>query len=223
MRDMYVGDLAKDRMRARGALLSNAAKAAIGAAVFSVLAGTALACPVADDLATGIRFTGPDGTFVVHRRIAPDVVEIDYVAPDEPGFSRSTLVHGVYILSIANFDAAGLPIPDSSAQFDRAGKQSDLPVPSAGLSWTGSHDYVDGSGAYAETSMLTVGQPTTWALGPCTYTALSAAMTTEPEGGGTYTETMTYLPELGTAVFVAFDDPNGAGGYTYTQISVEGG
>lgn len=200
-------------------------RAAYGAALLYVLtAAPAFACPVAADLdGAGIRFVGADGTAVIHRRASGALIDIDFVTSDTPGASRSSLFHGTYLHSFSEVDPAGQVAPNSIARFIRGGKEGDLPPPTPGLIWNGTHTFVDGADRFVEDVAITVGAPTTWTLGACSYRALPVVAITSADGQESYRETMTYLPDLGTAVLVAFQDPATAPDpYTYVDIRVEG-
>lgn len=199
-------------------------RAAYGAALFHVLtAGAALACPVAADLdGAGVRFIGADGSDVVHRRLDAERIEIDYVV-DGGAISRSILVHGVYLIWFGDLDPSGGVVADTGGVFSHSGKFSDLPLPVPGLVWESVYTFTDATGSYGESSVVSIAAPTTWTLGDCTLNALPATVVATVSDGATYTETMMYLPDLGTAVLMEFTDSGGADTYEYTAVRAEAG
>ncbi|GAB5446619.1 hypothetical protein [Gymnodinialimonas sp.] len=197
-------------------------RTAPGAALLYVLsASAALACPTASDLnGAGVRFVGSDGADEVHRRLDAERIEIDYVV-DGGTLSRSVLAHGVHLLWYGDIDGAGAVVPDSGATAARAGKLSDLPVPAPGLTWEGSYAFTDATGTIEETGAMSVAEPTPWVLGDCTLTALPVTVVVSDTGGVAYTETMMFVPDLGTAVLVGVTDSGGETAYTYTSVRAE--
>ena len=197
-------------------------RAAYGATLFHVLtASAALACPVAADLdGAGIRFIGTDGSDVVHRRLDAARVEIDYVVDGVP-LSRSVLIHGVYPVWFGDIEPSGAIVLGTGGVFGRAGKVSDVPVPVSGLTWEGSYTFTNATGSYPETSVVSVGTPTTWTLGDCTLNALPVVATVTGSDGVTYSEDMTYLPDFGTAVLVGVTDTEGTVNYEYGGVRTE--
>lgn len=199
-------------------------RAAYGAALLYVLSAAPVwACPVAADLdGAGIRFVGADGSDEVHRRAEPDMVAIDYVTLGTLGGNRSVLVHGIYLHSFSDVDGSGAVVDGSLGVFTRPGKVTDLPLPVSGLTWSGGHSFTDATDTFTEAVSITVGAPTTWTLGACSYTALPVLAITSDGTQEIYRETMTYLPDLGTAVLVRFSDSSGPSTYDYVDIGVDG-
>lgn len=210
---MRTGNRAAD-----GAALLYVLTTSTAAAVFA--ASAASACPVAADLErSGIRFVGEDSD-VIHRRLDAEQIEIDYVVDNAP-LSRSVLAHGVYLVGYGDLDGGGEIAEGTSGSVTRPQTLSELPVPTPGLSWEGSYEFADSTGAYDESAAMSVGAPTQWNLGECSLSALMVRMAVSDSEGVSYTETMMYLPDLGTAVLVGVNDSNGDTEYVYTEVRVE--
>lgn len=199
-------------------------RAAYGAALLYVLtASAALSCPVASDIeGAGIRFIGADGADVVHRRLDANRVQADYIFPDEPGASRSILIHGVYVQWFGQVDGAGAVLDDSSGVFVRSETPEQMPMPEVGMTWRTDYVFQDGGGQINETMEIAVRNPTTWQLGTCSYDALPVETITTLADGYVYREFMTYLPDFGTAVLVGYTDSDATDVYEYVDIAVEG-
>ncbi|MEJ6388193.1 hypothetical protein [Gymnodinialimonas ulvae] len=189
-------------------------------------AGGALACPTGADMdGAGVRFVGADGYDVVHRRLDANRVETTYFEAATPGdwASRSIIIHGVHVQWFANIDAQGRVEDGSATVFARETPISELPMPVVGMDWQGTYMVQEtGQAPVRESIAMRAAGPTQWQVGRCTFEALEVIATATAADGYRYTETMMYLPDLGTAVLVDFLDDQGSAPYSYIDAFAVG-
>jgi len=178
------------------------------------------ACPVADDLANGIRLMADDGAVETYRKIAPHIVELTVTYDDDDDFAdRSLLAQGVYILELSEL-YNGKADPDTTLVYTYPVAADAMPVPAPGTVWR-TRAVVGGSDDEKITASW--GQPQQMTFGDCSYTIIPGELVYT---GVDYREVegMHYLPELGFAYLasVASDDDDFMDEYVILSISAVG-
>jgi hypothetical protein len=155
-------------------------------------------CPVADDLATGIRLTGADGTVEIYRAIDDGLVELRLSYPDGNG-DLNLLGQGVYLIEAMPLLADAPDLSDRTI-ITYPMSPGDMPLPAPGASWDVTIDLDDGA---QEKVALRWGQIERRSYGTCAYDVI--------RGEGSYAgigyrdiEELHYLPELGFAYLASF-------------------
>ena len=166
---------------------------AIGSVVFSAMALLAqgafaqTACPVAGDLARGIRIDFADGGSETFRSAAtPGLVDVTGRDPDGAPYTMQ-LGGGFHLIrwevpgdasSIINYDY-GLP-------------PAQLPLPQPGATWRSEVHVTAPEGAREEPQDHRYGKTTQVTIGGCTYTAVEAVIAYATMDN--YVESVTWLP-----------------------------
>ncbi|WP_019954557.1 hypothetical protein [Yoonia vestfoldensis] len=185
----------------------------------SCLAAPAMAaCPVAADLATGIRLIGDDGAVETYRTLRPHVIEL-IVAYDDGYADRSTLGQGVYVLDVVELYNA-LPNPDTISTYAYPVAVEAMPLPAPGEVWR-TRAVVDG--IYDDKMTASWSDMTTMTYGDCIYTVIPGEIVYSGEGYR-QTEGLHYLPDLGIAYMASFasDDSDSIDTYTILSITAVG-
>ncbi|MFU8823802.1 MAG: hypothetical protein ACNA7N_06080 [Yoonia sp.] len=176
------------------------------------------ACPVADDLANGIRLMADDGAVETYRKIAPHMVELT-VTYDDDFADRSLLGQGVYILELSEL-YNGKPEPDTTLIYTYPVAADAMPVPAPGVVWR-TRALVGGSDEEKITASW--GQPQQMTFGACSYTVIPGELV---YAGADYREVegLHYLPELGFAYLasVTSDDDEYVDEYVILSITAVG-
>jgi hypothetical protein len=153
----------------------------------------AAACPVADDLARGIRFTDAEGVTETFTSDVPGLVTSIY---DYHGaISRTLLLRGLYLVeAIEMKDSA--PVPASRVTFSFTDPPGGLPDPVPGGGWSGTVTMLTGDTSSTETLAVSFGAAETLVLGDCSY-AMVPVRLDYPDRTQPGFEVMTWLPGLG--------------------------
>lgn len=182
------------------------------------LASPALAdCPVAADLAKGIRFT-VDGTDTEeYRQSGPGVVESLYITADGTT-SRSLLAQGVYLIELVDL-VDGTPDQDTRTTYAFPGRAEDLAVPAPGQQVA--YDLVMNSlgDLQPERQTYDFGQAAVINFGACEYRMIPVEIRYDPDDSGTV-DLLYYLPELGFSYYAGSENADGSDRYMYSNIEV---
>ncbi len=182
-----------------------------------IAAPMAMACPVADDLTKGIRFT-VDGTDTEeYRRMSPGLVEALYRTA-EGDLTRNLLGQGVYLLEYVDV-IDGDPDPSTRTTYAFPGKPEELTVPTPGTSI--SYDVVVN---YAgdldkERQTYSFGQKSLLNFGACEYEMIVVEVRYSPDETE-MVDYLYYMPEFGFAYYAGSDAEDGATRYLYSDIEV---
>ncbi|MGP6086897.1 hypothetical protein [Antarctobacter jejuensis] len=187
------------------------------ASCLCLAAPMAMACPVADDMGKGIRFT-VDGTDTEeYRRQSAGLIEVLYITA-QGDVTRNLLGQGVYLLEYVDV-IDGTPDLSTRTTYAFPGKPEDLKVPEPGASVT--YDVVVN---YAgdldkEQQIYSFGQKSLLNFGACEYEMIVAEVRYSPDETETI-DYLYYLPEFGFAYYVGSDSVDGATRYIYSNIEV---
>ncbi|MEY1554992.1 hypothetical protein AB3Y40_05105 [Yoonia sp. R2331] len=181
------------------------------------MAQTAWACPVAEDLATGIRVTAADGTVDVYRDLGDGTVaqEIDF---GDGSVAKNVLARGVYVLRLAVEDGGVLDL-DSVMQTTYDRNPAAMVPPTPGMQDKLRTTITDTSGSYKELQSHNWGESTEVRIGECTYEGIVGDVRYDSDEGA-IVETVHYLPALGLGLLMAYtydDEPT----ETYDLIRIE--
>jgi hypothetical protein len=148
------------------------------------------ACPVAADLARGIRIDFADGGSETYRSAAvPGMVEVTGRDPDGATY-RMQLGGGFHLLR--------WEVPGDTASvidYDYGLTPDQMPLPQPGASWHTEVRVRAVDGPRDEAQDHRYGKTTQVTIGACTYTAVEAVIAYETSDN--YIESVTWLPELG--------------------------
>ncbi|WP_136441086.1 hypothetical protein [Pacificoceanicola onchidii] len=173
------------------------------------------ACPVAEDLKTGIRLTDKDGHYEILKSYTPGTVTSHYY---ENGAldSRVLLARGLYLveyieaeggaLSASGRDTYSYEFTPEKMPIPEAGKVLELPVV---LNEGG--DISSGLDVFEADPEITV------TLGACAYRVLPVRQYFDKEDRQTY-ELLHYLPELGVSYLKTSFYSDGSDTYDYVAI-----
>ncbi len=186
------------------------------AALIALLApAAALACPVAADLALGVRIDFDDDTTEYYVALRDDLVRLERRYDGEPE-AMMDLAHGVYVLtSMEIYDGT----PDIGTRITTAypGGLTELTPPVAGQRWAADTVVTGSDGPYAEQVTVAWGEPIEVRIGACTYAAIEGIIAYV--GDEQVFEGITYLPDLGLGYVSWFEDAQGRESYTALGIA----
>ena len=169
-------------------------------------------CPVRDDLAGGIVFTGPDGEREIFTGLGDGMVSSSYRYPD--GYATEALLaHGVYLIELHDLvGTAG----ETRTNYDFPMEINDIPLPEASGSWDVMVSASDGKNNVFERQAYTFGAIEQHRYGDCAYEVIpfTAEYSTAPD----VVETYHYLPALGLSYLYRYVSPVGEETYPYTAI-----
>ena len=176
----------------------------------------ALACPTAEDLATGIRLTQADGSVETFRRVSPAVVEQRTRYTD--GYEALNLFgQGLHLMQLADLEEDGTI--SNILRFAYGVEAAEMPVPTAGGSWQVEVGVIEGFSTSREVQSQSYGAATEVTIGDCTYDAIP--VTIDYLGDETdYSEEITYLPSLGFGYLTRWEEP-GTAPDTYVHVKIE--
>jgi len=165
--------------------------AAFSAAVLLSQAAVAqTACPVAADLARGIRIDFADGGSETYRSAAtPGVVDVTGHDPDGSTYMMQ-LAGGFHLL---RWEVPG--DVSSVIAYDYGLPPAQMPLPQPGASWYTEVHVTAAEGPREEPQDHRYGKTTQVTIGGCTYTAVEAVIAYATSDN--YVESVTWLPELG--------------------------
>lgn len=196
----------------RGLLACLAGLAAAGAGSVAVAAE----CPVAGDLARGIRLVLEDGEAEVFRAVSDAVVE-SRLSRADGAETRFTYARGVYLLASEEWEAGAVQ-PASRATFAYPMRPEATPAPAPGHGWgvTIAARY-DGA-PVQEMLGLRFGAATEVAIGACRFEALPVETRIYEAGELVAREDRSYLPGLGFSFAVAWHEDDRVDRYVYKAI-----
>ena len=186
------------------------------ALLFAVLAAPAVACPVAADLANGIRFTDAEGVTETFSADAPGLVTSLYDFKGRQ--TRSVLLNGLYLVRIEEL-ADGAPVPGSGVLMGFTDPPGGRSEPDRGSGFATTLTTIDGDRTSSETMAVSFGPAAPLTIGACTYAAIPVRFDypgRKPKGH----EIMTYLRDLGLA-YMSAAGKDGAQDVRFTYVSVE--
>jgi hypothetical protein len=182
------------------------------------LPGTgAIACPVADDLNKGIRFTVDGVDTEVYRRTGPSMVEAIYKTEDGTE-TRSLLARGIYLVELVDL-LDGVPDPDTRTTYAFPQRADALVDPAQGQSVTYDIAINYGGDFESERQIYQFGQAFTINYGACEYEVIEIEIRYEPDDSGTV-DLLHYFPALGFSYYAGSDYPDGSDRYAYSNIEV---
>ena len=189
------------------------------ALLLCALTGPAMAqgdCPVAADLATGIRFGIENDETEVFTRISPTRLRSVYSTAPGSG-SEVILARGLYVLQVRSFDNWK---PDAESMISHVFPMPDaeLPLPVPGTTWEVIPTKTDGGDTTKDRQLYTHGQSFSKTYGTCAYDVIPVTIR-YPDLPGDYHETVHYLPELGLSYLAAFTDADGRVDINYLTIA----
>lgn len=182
-------------------------------------ATTAVAdCPVAGDIATGIRVTESGGTVNLFTDAGADRVNSDSVTEYGKTY-RNVLVHGTHLIELGD-TVDGVWQMESLHIVTYNMPTRDMPIPAPLTTWTVETSIATpGLSGYPETQTQRWGALTTLKIGNCTYDMIPGKITYTNEDFVVF-EGLHYLPALELAFLHSYQQ-QGEDGDTYTAISIE--
>lgn len=172
------------------------------------------ACPVAADLATGIRLVDQNGVIETYRTLRPHVVELIVDYGDEYS-DRVSLARGVYTLDVVE-EYNGVPDFGTRSTYAYQVAPEAMPLPTPGGVWR-TRARVDDT--YDDKMTASWGDPTTMTYGECTYAVIPGELVYTGEGYS-QTEGLHYLPDLGIAYLSTFSTDADGVVDTYTVVTI---
>ena len=172
-----------------------------------MLPGAALAeCPVPGDLARGVFLKTADGSTELHRETAPGRLAVRIVFADGEG-SIMDIAHGLYAIGSVPV-SQGVPQPGDTMVFADADQAMAWPVPKPASAW---ETQGKGGASIRSTPEANI------AIGACSFRGFDVTLDFTDEPG--YSETYTYLTDLGVALLIETKDANGTDSYAYVSIA----
>ncbi len=181
-------------------------------------ATAALACPTGADLATGFTVEFDDGASEFYLGIRDDLVRMEQSYEGEVS-AVMDLGLGVFVLSYMDvYDGR----PDTSTRITTSYPDgiASLKVPEAGARWsveTVGLNTMDGP--FAETVIVAWGNEASLQIGACSYTAIDGIIAYQSDY--TYSEGITYLPDLGVGFVSWYEDNEGR--FDYGAVNIRAG
>lgn len=167
-------------------------------AVPLLLAAPALAqegCPVAADLAQGIRIDYDDGSTELFRTSGdPGIVAVLGTFEDGAGY-RLELGRGVHLISFAPTLPDGSPDVAGRVAYDYGRAVEELPVPAPGGRFDTPVTATDSYGPRDEAQSQAYGEAEVLRIGGCSYDAVPVLIAYDTPND--YVEALHYLPGLG--------------------------
>lgn len=187
--------------------------------LFALLAGPALAdCPVAADLASGIRLISEDGTREVYLQQGPGVVEMTGTYPD--GYtSRTLLGQGIYVLELVDL-IDGQADLSTRLTFAFPMQPGEIPIPAAGDVWQVKTAMWDGYESIAETISARWGSLARVTYGDCSYDMIAGTLSYS-SADYSHQEVIHYLPQLGFGALYSYDDADLPEPDVYVVVGIE--
>lgn len=158
-------------------------------------------CPVAADLATGVRVTETDGTVNLFTAIGDGVVQNDGTAGG--GYTyRNVLAQGTHLVELGDTEQ-GDYIPDTLRRISYPQTRENMPIPQANSRSEYPTSITSASGSYSEHQTQTWGTLTTLVIGDCTYDMIPGKLV-YTNSDYTVFEGLHYLPALELALLHRF-------------------
>ena len=195
-------------------LTARAKTGAFAIAASLLFPALAAACPVASDLAGGIRVTLEDDVVETYIAFRPGVVQHRVLPQNEDG-SENLLANGIYTLQTLDI-VDGAPRQGSRRVFTYPVDPSDTPLPAADITWAPSVVTFEGGQVTKENHKYVFGAASTLVIGDCSYDMRTITATFEGAPG--YIETLYFLPDVGIALYGAYKDEQGSANYTFKKI-----
>lgn len=181
--------------------------------VSCLLATPALSeCPVAADMAAGVRLTETNGNSETFTVLPNGFVRAEWV--DEDGYGAKYLLkQGIYVVEAFDLEDGEL-VSGTRATYTYAEEPPELV---AGTRWDVQTVIYDIDGISAGSESHIYGPPTQTSIGSCTYDIVPIiSIYHGPDG---YEEKVNYIPELGFAYLIETKDPGQKPElYTYASI-----
>ena len=159
-------------------------------------------CPVAADLASGIRFVYGDDTSEVYRAGAGGAVVVDGYTGDTLD-RRLTLLHGVFLTRYAPIapdgaEAAGVSLYDFPP---------DTPPPAPGTTWSGLPRLSEAGQSRDEPQTHVAGPLRSVEIAGCPYEAFDISVDFGELAG--YSESLVFMPDLGIGYLAGYANDGG--------------
>ena len=174
-------------------------------------------CPTGTDLDAGIAMRDSDGYAYVFRRQSDDVVVQQGTGPDGYQF-RNLLGQGSHVLQLADWENGAI-VTDSIINYSYPMPPAEMPVPAPGLTWQVQTTINSYGEFYTEAQSQVWGQPGSLIIGSCSYEVIPGQITYKSELD-TIREQISFLPDLGIGLLVAYSDGSGYDDQ-FTFISIE--
>ncbi len=175
-------------------------------------------CPVAGDLATGLRVTETNGTVNVFTDIGDDRISSDSLSARGNTY-RNVLVHGTHLIELGD-TIDGEWDPDNHRIVSYNMPTTDMPMPTPQSTWSFETTIASpGLSGYPETQTQRWGALTTLTIGACTYDMIPGKVTYTNESYTVF-EGLHYLPALQLALLFTYQE-QGQPVDTYTAATIE--
>lgn len=187
-------------------------------AVSLLAASPALAdCPVAADLATGVRVTETDGTVNLFTAIGDGTVVNDGTAPD--GYTyRNILAQGTHLVELGD-TSNGAFMPDTHRVVTYPTPRANMPAPTTTTSYEFDTTIATSTGEYAEVQTQRWGAQSSLTIGDCTYDMIPAKIN-YTNADYVVLEGLHYLPALELALLHSYQI-QGEPASIYTAAKIE--
>ncbi|MCT4611617.1 MAG: hypothetical protein N4A70_20685 [Pelagimonas sp.] len=170
-----------------------------------LIASFASACPTASDLTKGIMVTLSDGGTELHKRAGGDRITVFATFPDGDA-SMLEIYRGLYLVASMPVKN-GLPVVSELERFGSEAEIVQWPKPRPNAAW---------ENATSSGGVASAGASTTTTISGCDYVSFPVQLTYADDPD--YTETYTYLPDLGTSLLIEARDPQRTDRYEYVSI-----
>ncbi|MBY6048229.1 hypothetical protein [Vannielia litorea] len=182
-----------------------------------VLAGTAgTACPVAADMAGGVRLELANGDSEVFRRTGAATVE-SVLTVGGAEQTRFSYARGVYLLESIEMEGGAL-VPGSRATFAFPTRPEGTPEPAPGHGWGLRIVATYGGDPVAEMLGIRFGEPGEATIGDCTLEMLPVEQRIYEDGELVAREERNYIPALGFSYALAWHEDDRVDRYDYVNI-----
>lgn len=192
----------------------------LAALLLAMTAGPVLAnCPAPGSLEQGIRLTSSDGAIETFKEIAPGRVE-NMTGIGEKDGSYYILGQGIYLRALTDMES-GVLKPTTLVTYNYPLEDAQMPRPVAGGLWQVEVAVLDGGDIATEFHDIMFGLPTRYTIGACGYDMIPVNIRVQENADMWFEETLYYLPELGFAVYGAYQEQEKEPEvYTYKAIGM---
>ena len=174
------------------------------------------ACPTADDMTRGIKFTSASGEYEAFHSVGADMVEGMFGLDSHQG-SRTMLARGLYLVEVVAIENGKAdPATRSTYSFPLPPSEMPLPVPDGGWSVTVA-TFADGR-IGSEKQIYSFGQLTRQTYQACSYDMMPITIRYPDENDPQRRDVLHYLPELGISYLAEFHDRDASDIYDYISI-----
>ncbi|MBS8225855.1 hypothetical protein [Vannielia litorea] len=178
---------------------------------------TQAACPVANDMAAGVRITLESGEAEVFRATSDVLVE-SLLGKADGAQTRFTYARGVYLLESVDVTAEGLR-PDSRATFAFPVRPEEAPLPLPGHGWGVRVVATYAGSPVAEMLGIRFGPQQEVTIGDCRLAMVPVEQRIYEDGEMVAREERHYLPDLGFSYSAAWHEEDRVD--RYTPVSIE--